>query len=363
MAQRLPLPIGLGEPPGCTQEWWNKVWLAWQASLAGVVPEAGRLYDVADADLNDCTLNASLSILRHNVGKGSGTVVPVTPTEDRVVSFFLSPYSQPDENNHRHELGPIAEDHIRQFIENIEPGHHRENIRAEREHVMVLSTGRCGTMSLYKLFDESNLTPYHTYWFMVHPCTRLEMMARLFAGNLDSLHAPAEWASTRAAEWLGDKPMIGLNHSDTIFAPVFAAIHPKAKFIYLRREPEDVFKSFYTKKQWNGGANHFHPLSYDFDGGYRFSIPEGSVIDGIKWHIDYTEIFSRTFGKVVEDRFIEISADSLFAQDEREIRKLLDFTGSDVTLEKAKEHFSHKINEKKDRLEVPTEQLVEPLTG
>ena len=46
------------------------------------------------------------------------------------------------------------------------------------------------------------------------------------------------------------------------------------------------------------------------------------------------------------DRFTEISADKLFAQDKEEISKLLEFTGSNIPLNKAVDHFKTKINEK-----------------
>jgi len=320
------------------------VWSGWVHSSSGDIETAKKHYQLADDALSIGQLNPSLSVLRHNVGVGSGSVKPVEATEDQIISFFLAERTI-ESDCCRHLLGDISEAQIT-ALGRLEAGHHQDNIVSPRPHIMVMSTGRCGTMSLYKLFQGSNLEAYHSYWFMVSPYTQWEMACRLHSGNHESFTAAAEWASTRAAEWLGEKPMIGLNHTDTIFAPVFAAIHKKSKFIYLRRNPDKVFDSFYNKNQWQDGASCFRPIRYDFDKGYSFSLPEISEANGIRYHISETEKFSRTFGKVMGDRWVEISADKLFAQDKIEIAKLLQFTGSDIPLDKAVNHFKTKINEK-----------------
>ena len=85
---------------------------------------------------------------------------------------------------------------------------------------------------------------------------------------------------------------------------------------------------------------------YDFGEGYSFSLPEVNEVDGARWHLDYTEAFCRTFGRVMGDRFIEISSDRLFGRDREEISKLLEFVGSDIDLDCAVDHFATKINEK-----------------
>ena len=327
-------PTMLHAPPGCDMAWWADVWAAWLASKAGSVDIARTLYQKADS-CQSYELNADLSVLRHNPGEGSGTVHPVPPTEDNVVGVFLPYMSEPTCGETL--VGVPTERAIDQFTWPVE---------SDRPHIMVLSTGRCGTVSLFQLFQNSNLEPYHTYWFMQNAYTRWEFMCRLFEDRHEDTTAAMEWAATRKAEWLGEKPMIGLNHSDTIYAPLFAKAHPKSKFVYLRRNPCDVYDSFVEKDQWSGGANHFRPLLYDFDGRYRYSIPHIYDADGARWHIRYTEDFSRAFGHVMGDRFLEISSDRLFAQDREEVAKLLEFTGSDIDLDFAVEHFSRKINEK-----------------
>ena len=83
-------PAMLNAPPNpLGQEWWCAVWEAWNCSKAGRVSQARALYEYADSLLDEYELNASLSVLRHSGGVGSGAVRPVPPTEDTVVSMLL----------------------------------------------------------------------------------------------------------------------------------------------------------------------------------------------------------------------------------------------------------------------------------
>ncbi len=336
-------PAFLNFPPGCQPEWWRGVWQAWQCSERRRLDEAFLLYEEADKQLDGYRLNPILSVARHNPDvSGFGSVRPVPPTQEDVVSCYLPRRCDPTGGGRL--VGVPTEKAMALFAGLNGDG---------RRHIMVLSTGRCGTVSLFRLFQDSNLEPYHSYWFMLHPYRRWEFMCRQSAGvhdkPTDNVGPDEEWVSARRAEWLGEKPMIGLNHSDTVFAPVFAAIHPKSRFVYLRRDPEAVFGSFVRKGQWGGGNNHFRPVLYSLGENYSFSLPEVDDTNGTRWHLDYTEAFCRTFGRVMGDRFLEISADRLFGQDREEIAKLLEFTGSDIDLDRAVEHFGTKINEKAHR--------------
>ncbi|KKL64810.1 hypothetical protein LCGC14_2161270, partial [marine sediment metagenome] len=331
------IPIALGFPCDRRIDFWHQMYSGWLASKVGEVGLAKEYLSYADSMLAEGRLNPDLSVLRHNIGIGEGSIESMEATEDEIISLFLPQYTE--ETTGKYLIGDISEENIRSVIYGLEPGHHKDNIKTPRPHIMVMSTGRCGTMALHKLFRGSNLNSYHTYWFMTSAYSQWEMACRLYSGNHESLYSPAEWAATRAAEWLGENPMIGLNHMDTIFAPVFAAIHEKSKFVYLRRDPEKVFNSFYKKDQYKDGSNCFRPVLYDFDPDYQFSLPDITEEEGINYHITETEKFCRTFGKVMGDRWIEISADKLFAQDRDEISMLLEFTGSDIPLDNAVEHF------------------------
>jgi hypothetical protein len=170
-------------------------------------------------------------------------------------------------------------------------------------------------------------------------------------GKFDLLKPVEHFFDARSSEWLGaineNRPMIDCLHLDTIFAPAFAAVHPKSKFVFLRRNPEDVFISFYDKRQWN--PHQFGPVFYNFDPDYRWRHAGYDLTPLHAWYIYFTEVFCEAFGRVMGDRFIEISAEKLFQKDEKEISTLLAFTGCDLPLERAKSHFGVKYNEKIDK--------------
>lgn len=330
---------------------------AWGLACEGFYDSALDAYRIAEevAPWDTGCLNADDALLRHTVHKPNGQVTQgVTATEDRII--FLTPkmpcltlpsiaLQEPPEID-----GDALEANIRKLL--AEPwcgGYHAKNIREDRPHIMTLSTGRSGTMSLWKLLQDSNMTPHHTYWWQSSVEGAWWMMAAIMDGNGHAFQESAEyWMPTRAAEWCGPKPMIGLNHMDTIFAPWFSLLHEKSKFLYLRRNPQDVFKSFWCKNQWKD--NQLMPIVWNIDDGLEIEHMDLAVYELIGWYIKFTEAFCRAFGRVMGDgRFIEIDADKLFAGSRTEIKRMLDFIGTDVSVETAMEHYKTKINEKKHK--------------
>jgi len=143
------------------------------------------------------------------------------------------------------------------------------------------------------------------------------------------------------------------------FSPVFAAIHPRSKFVHLRRNPEDVFESFFTKLQWNEGQ--LRPLDYAFSPEFRWKRPVDNLPSCIAWYLRLTEVFARAMGRVVgPERFIEVSSDKLFAQDREEIGRLLDFTEAGISVDDAVDHFGKKINSKDHKISVKENEMAEP---
>ena len=341
---------------------------AWIFSDGGEVEKALEAYEELDRILipYDSWFHPELSVLRHNPGEASGLVKPIPATEDRVVALIHGDTSieSPDNWGMKRTVtdGKKLERNIGDFIWDYKPKSPiLENIKKDLPHVQVLSTGRCGTMSLYHLFGRTQLVPYHTFWWLLAPSTRWEMMCQLIEGETYPKVANF-WASCRAAEWLGaisqDRPMIGLNHLDTIFAPTFAAIHPRSKFVHLRRDPRAVFNSFVSKNQWQGGQ--LSVMDYAFSPEFRWRGTEDGVLYCVVWYLDFTETFARAMGRVVgPERYIEISSDRLFAQDEDEIRSLIDFTEADISVDAAVEHFSKKFNAKDHRVKIGEPDMVE----
>ncbi len=305
------------------------------------------------------SLSPEHAILRHRSGEANGGCIEsIDPTEDSILSFLIETHFLELPGLVKIKMpvidGKKLEKNIKTLLNRLEiPDYHYDNIKEKRPHVMVLSTGRCGTVSLLKLLKRSNFTPYHTYWWQLDSPGMWWMQAAIMHGK--GWREPAEhWLKARAAEWLGPKPMMGLNHMDTIFTPVFAKVHPKSKFVHLYRSPEDVFKSFYCKNQFLN--NQLMPFAGNVDDGFVIQHIDVPLVHRIAWFIKFTDTFVKAFGRVMgPDRFLEISAEKLFSSDRDEIKKLLDFTNCGVSVDDALEHYKTKINEKKHKDVVPLE--------
>jgi len=321
---------------------------ACHAYMGWYLAEQGS-FDDARARYAQSPLGADLSMLRHMRGRVSKGSIPYQdPEGDGMVTRIPESPPEPPENGRL--ISDIEPAHIQAFLDVFDPGFHADNIDQELPHVMVVSTGRCGTMSLYHLLRGTNVIPHHAYWWHVAVATRWEMMCRLVDGAYEDLSCAKLWLSSRAAEWLSaiamGKPMVALNHWDAIFAPTFMALHPKGKLVYLRRDPEKVFESFYRKNQFQG--NQLEPLTYEFNPGFKWMHSDVSQEQMIYWYLDFTERFVAALAATFEVE--EISADRLFAQDEGEVARLLDVIGSDIPLDRAVAHYGAKINEKAHKL-------------
>lgn len=326
--------------------------LGWQAAIEGRIGPARIAYGVADSLMTRGSMNPELSLLRHSQGVVSEPALMAghPASEDQVLTIYLPEFVESEEPNDAFAPMKISgmQDNIRAFMGGFDPGLHRHNITKQLPHVMVMSTGRCGTMSLFRLFKDCNLVPYHSYWWQIGMAAKWEAMCRLSANKHSNIPF-RDWCATRAAEWLGcismNRPMIGLNHWDTIFAPAFAALHTESKFVYLHRDPVAIFNSFYNKKQYLPD-NQLRPLDYTLDPDFRFSKPPLGIIQLTAWYIRFTEVFCREFGAVMGDRFMEVRAESLFEQDMDAIEGLLDFVAANVSPAEAHHHFATRINAK-----------------
>lgn len=347
---------------------------AWQASVAGRIEESLEAYRKADTILPQGTVCPELSVMRHNICDipDTGCVHPIPATENTVVSMVLPETGREsltdDASLIEYPIRPV-DDVIRRYIQQFEESDyqilHQANMRRQLPHTMVLSTGRCGTISLYKLLcTTDSVLPFHTYWWLLSAVTRWEMQCRLLSGQIEGDKTGSFWAATRAAEWISADikgvPMVGLNHTDTPFAPVFAAIHPLSRFVYLRRNPEDVFASFFAKDQWREAQ--LRPVGFRLDPDFTFYRREYDLPRLIAWYLYFTETFNRSMGTVVgPDRFMEISSDKLFAQDREEIDKLLWFIGAKIDVDSAVKHFSQRINEKAHKVVTSAYQMQQGL--
>jgi len=336
--------------------WWDLTCAAFKTAEMGDIDEAMSLYEQADRSTSHAKTPSALSILRHIPGE---LTVP-----QRIVSFpfnedvvAMGALNIGEESDDARGMSPIkfSSERIRQnilgYLGNCTLGYHHNNIKKQMPHLMVIGTGRCGSVSLHRLLERSQYMSYHAYVLTVPNEVNTEYAACLCAGYHND-RVPKVWAKVRAAEWIGaisyDRPVAFMSHRDTVFAPVFAALHTQSKFIHLRRNPFDVFKSYVSKQQWGGaGRAQICPFNYRINGGFFFRMQNLDVPHEVAWYIRFTDDFCAAMGDVVgPERFLEVSSDKLFAQDKEEIERLKDFTECEIPLDEMIAHFAHKYNEK-----------------
>ena len=361
--------------------------MAWNCSANGRADEALEYYRMIDEALPMGRMNPALSLLRHRVGDADGNVLAIPPNENDVLSIRMDAGHAEHDDAYGLELPAINQDvltaGIRDVIENFDPGIHGDNVRRhdnpEMEHVFVMSTGRCGTVSLFRLFEQTQYMPFHTYWVHTSFKARVEMMCGMLAGgskssasfNHDSDLLIRHWCETRAAEWLGcmnqGRPMMALNHLDTIWAPAFAALHPRSKFIWLHRDEKAVFRSIFGKNQWGspewGGEVQLQPVLFRTDP-FTWRRAGYDLPQAIAWYMAFTRIFALAFWQAIPDtdRMQSFSSDLLFEGDDTEIDRLIKFTGADISHERVKQHFSTPFNHKAHKL-AHDEEALDRATG
>ena len=343
---------------------------AWATAEQQKFEDAFALYEQAELFLksniaDSVEFSPTLNMLRHVSGDGdyfanlNGLVQTAEPTENDVFGVQANVEYNESPSPRGMKKTKINQKQIEKNIlkYHFNAGHHLKNImgllwklpnKNLQPHLLVMSTGRCGTMSLYRLFQQSQYFAHHQFFYNVSEVHRLEQMCRHIEGDYTDDYAAGFWLSTRAAEWLSailnDRPMAIFGHHDTIFAPTFSALHMQSKIIYLRRNPQNVFASMYGKNQW--GDRQLRPVYYRFGDKWEWKDQNLDIPEQIVWYLKFTEAFSRAVGNAIPDRWIEIDADKLFAQDSEEIEKLHTFTDLDIPMDETVNHFATVYNRK-----------------
>jgi len=285
----------------------------------------------------------------------AGQVKSVMPTEDGVVHI---------QGPELCVIGPTQRDFklnfdllsmgIERFVQDPPKCLEMHKANAERHGkppVQVLSTGRCGTVSLLHLISKSKkVQPYHTFWWYVAFVDRLKFLAGLCDQRVDVGDVTSIWASSRAAEWLGTKPAVFLSHLDLVYAPILAAIHPGAKWVHAHRDVEKTFRSFWLKHQEDA---QLCPFGYGKDASGNFTVSYGSatVIDSLAFFFATTDLFAAAMHKVFPDRVAILDMDDLFAGSDLAANVVKHCLCPDLSLAQIKNHFKTKVNEKAHKLD------------
>ncbi len=233
----------------------------------------------------------------------------------------------------------------------------------------VLSTGRCGTRALHYFLERAQeVKSYHRGQTLIIGFTeRNEMLYRLLLGALDPGFVRAA-ASRFFAYNLNDmtyclrsrKQYCITIHGHTIFAPLAARLFPDSQFIYLRRNPIDVLRSYVSKDQYRNQLEPRYVDSWFLDSDRKYvpyrnnfrSFPAAwPLYKKVIWYIHVTNSFARAFtDNIGPARAATIESERLFAGDADVYRLLRERLAlSDVSLEQYREHFAAPVNAKSHR--------------
>jgi len=199
-------------------------------------------------------------------------------------------------------------------------------VHKESQPCFVLSTGRCGTALLTKIFElHSNIDVHHT------PIPELVYYSKFAYESQETLSAKikilvdaARYDQIRNA-FLLDKTYIETNNRITFFAYQLKELYPKAKFIHLIRNPINFIKSGMARNWYTGINPHDEGhivLNKDFETWNKYSQTEK-----IAWLWNETNQFIEEFKfKVEPERMLTIFAEDLFKNSQTTINifKFLD---------------------------------------
>lgn len=246
---------------------------------------------------------------------------------------------------------------------NVDPGYDFRElydiVHREAEPCFVLSTGRCGTELLTKLFQTNRkLRAYHT------PSPELVYYSKYAYENWSTKYNELQTAVDTARyelirnSFILNKKYVETNNRITFFAYQLAQLYPKAKFIHLIRNPISFVKSG-LKRDWYTGKN-----PHD-EGRIELNDPEWTGYTNekkIAWLWNETNKFIESFKESVNrERTLTVFAENLFNKVE-ESRRIFDFISVEAPADnKIKKLISKPINPgKKGKVNI-TDEVMEQL--
>ncbi|UTW61759.1 sulfotransferase [bacterium SCSIO 12741] len=190
----------------------------------------------------------------------------------------------------------------------------------------VLSTGRCGTKLLSKMFTMSEEVEDHhatlpemyyfdRYAYENHKSAHGELMKMIDAARYELIRKSI----------LVDKTYIETNNRITFFAYQLAELFPQAKFIHLIRNPISFVKS-------GVGRNWYEGDNYNNEGrivpvGREEEFAKWPIEEKVAWLWNETNQFIHDFKSTLpQERVLTVVAEDLFKKPEV-TRSIYDFIG------------------------------------
>ncbi len=224
--------------------------------------------------------------------------------------------------------------------------------------VLVLSTGRVGTMAMENLLQKSeNLLPFHFLEYHVETGDQNAFFYRLQQeGGAASCEPEIEtYLQYRFSELAfchatGKVPVI-VNHLDTVWAPILMGTFPDARLIRMHRSPEKTLLSLAFKNQF--GFRQLRHLKGRFDPVdglfvYRRDMSL-SLEQECAWYMYVTDMLADLFGTALArpDRYLDLDMEQVFRLSDGALAQLTVFLDDPgVSVETCRDAFSSKVNEK-----------------
>ena len=211
------------------------------------------------------------------------------------------------------------------------------------ECLFILSTGRCGTKFLTKIFTKSQQT-----WVEHSPKPELAHQSSLIYRNNVSNEA-LKWSFIHARLdilsqiYKANLKYIETNNRITLYAPAIAEILPKSKFIHLIRHPGEFVRSGMRRGYYERinpeKSGHLIPR---LDDPVFKQWPNWDRIEKIAWQWNEINQTIEEFRETIEsNRFLRITSDQLFFEDSI-FAKISQFTGislpDGIEIEKIKKY-------------------------
>ncbi len=190
--------------------------------------------------------------------------------------------------------------------------HLHKIVHEKAKPCFVLSTGRCGTALLTKIFEQqSNVDVHHA------PTPELVYYSKFAYENFKTLSNELKYIIDAARydqirnSFLLNKIFVETNNRITFFAYQLEKIYPKAKFIHLIRNPINFIKSGIARNWYTGKNPHDEGHITNFDDMKTWS--NYSQTEKIAWLWNETNQFIEGFKKeITSDRVITVFAEDLF---------------------------------------------------
>lgn len=200
----------------------------------------------------------------------------------------------------------------------------------EQEAVFVLSTGRCGTELLTKIFElaPATLAAHRPDPELAYPSAlAYELAQRTGGGEMVEKMFLAGRFDLMLESLLRQRRYVETNNRITFFAPAIASLMPNARFIHLVRDAEGFVRSGVRRKYYEGVPTDLGRITPT--GGQDLADwPNLSPIGRCAWLWAETNGFIDGFRRSLDrpDRFLSVKSKDLFS-DPAVADEILRFSG------------------------------------